>query len=383
MSRRAMLTAPPAGDPLARVAGMNVLLRQLLSLQDAGIEEVALPKDVIDQVGRDPRLTLRLLDSAAELHSSEGGGRTPESPNRPIAQSLLAAPVGLVWHRGLPARLVSAGYTGDVTRAPLLAGEFVIAVTDQAAAKRAESLLLGSLIKPTDGIISRGINRKISLRVTRALLDTSLTPNQMTWIAAVFGALAIGVVAIGGAAWLIPGAVLVQVQSILDGCDGEISRLKYIRSRLGEWLDQVLDDVVNLGYFAAAGWALWQSGSSLALWLTVIGGSLHLVYQISLYAALLTRGGGSGSVTSIRWWGQQDLASPEPPRARGPAARLKETVEVLGRRDFFVFLFLPTAMLGVTEIALAWCAVIFAVSGLTTGLQWVLRGGPEPAKRTS
>lgn len=382
MSRRAMLTAPPAGNPQARVAGMTVLLRQVLSLQDAGVEEVALPKDMINQAGSDPRLTLRLLDPEAASASSEGGSPTTESRKRLTAQPL-TAPLGLVWHRGLPARLVSSGYMGDISRAPLLPGEFIIAVTDHAAAERAESLLLSSLIKPTDGIISRGMNRKISLRVTRALLDTSLTPNQMTWIAAVFGALAIGVVAMGGAAWLIPGAVLVQVQSILDGCDGEISRLKYIRSRLGEWLDQVLDDVVNLGYFVAAGWAVWQSGSSLALWLTVIGGSLHLVYQISLYTALLTRGGGSGSVTSIRWWGQQDPASPEPARARGLTVWLKETVEVLGRRDFFVFLFLPTAILGVTEIALAWCAIIFAVSGLTTGLQWVLRGGPEPAKRTS
>ncbi len=240
-----------------------------------------------------------------------------------------------------------------------------------------------SLIKPTDGIISRAFNRKISLRITRAVLDTPLTPNQMTWIAAVFGFLAIAVVAWGGVACLVPGALLLQVQSILDGCDGEISRLKYIRSRLGEWLDQVLDDVVNLGYFVAAGWAVWQSGSPVALWLTVVGGSLHVVYQVALYTALVTRGGGSGSVTSIRWWGQQDASAPAPPRAPGVAVRVKEAVEVMGRRDFFVFLFLPAALAGLTEIALGWCAIIFAVSGLTTGLQWLLRGGPEPAVRSS
>ena len=166
-----------------------------------------------------------------------------------------------------------------------------------------------TLFKPTDGIISRKLNRHISLQVTRALLDTPVTPNQMTLVAMAFGLAAIGVVWYCGAAGLIAGAVLLQIQSILDGCDGEISRLKYLRSRLGEWLDQVFDDVVNLGYFAVVGYTLYAAGSSIAGWLTVLGAGAHLVYQAALYTALLTRGGGSGSVTSIRWWGQKPARS--------------------------------------------------------------------------
>lgn len=367
MTLRASLTAPAAGDPFARVAGLSVVLRQLLSLQDAGITEVEVDLDAAALATlRDPRLTMTVVPKQA------GSGT-----------SRLTAPLGLVWHRSLPSRLVKAGYAGDIGEAPLAPGEFVLATGDAGARRAAEDRLLTSLIKPTDGIISRGFNRKVSLRVTRALLDTSLTPNQMTWIAAVFGALAVGVVLRGGAEWLVPGALFLQVQSILDGCDGEISRLKYIRSRLGEWLDQVFDDVVNVGYFAAAGWATWQAGSALAFWLTVVGATLHVVYQVSLYAALVTRGGGSGSVTSIRWWGQKDF-DPDAPKAPPTlGTRLKEAVEVAGRRDFFTFLYLPAALVGLTEIALAWSAIIFSVSGLTTGLQWLLRGGPEPATRTS
>jgi len=364
MNRRALLTAPPAGDPHARVAGMSVLLRQLLSLQDAGVQQVVVELPAAE-LPADSRLRIPVIAATGPQPSG------------------LRAPLGLVWHRALPARLAAQGAAGEIHTAPLLPGEFVVAVTDRASAARAESLLLTSLIKPTDGVISRALNRKISLRITRALLDTALTPNQMTWVAALFGALAIALVAWGGAGWLVTGALLLQVQSILDGCDGEISRLKYIRSRLGEWLDQVLDDVVNLGYFLAAGYAVWQEGSGLAFWLTVTGGSLHVVYQVALYAALLTRGGGSGSVTSVRWWGQQDSGGAPAPRRTGPAARIKAGIEVLGRRDFFVFLFLPAAIAGLTEVALAWCAIIFSVSGLTTGLQWVLKGGPEPAVRTS
>jgi len=312
----------------------------------------------------------------------------PVSPNAPGGTEadglLLRARLGLVWHRLLPRRLMESGYSGDVEAAPLSGDEFVVAPTDAASRRLAEDRLLQSLLKATDGLISRTINRRISLRVTRLLLDTPLTPNQMTVIAALFGVAAILVVALGGTGWLVPGALLLQIQSILDGCDGEISRLKYIRSRLGEWLDQLLDDLVNVGFFAAAGWALYQAGWGIALPITIAGTALHIVYQIALYSALLVRGGGSGSVASIRWPGQLDPHAPPPkPSAKGVARLLKETLEMAGRRDFFTFLYLPAALLGVTGIALVWCAIVFVLSGLVTSMLWLVRGGPVPAHRAS
>ena len=42
---------------------------------------------------------------------------------------------------------------------------------------------------------------------------------------------------------------------------------------------------------------------------------------------------------------------------------------------------LPAALLGVTEIALLWCAIIFISSGAVTSLDWLLRGGPRPVHR--
>ena len=373
MTRRASLTSPPGGDPAQRVAGISVLLRQLLSLQDAGIEEVwvDLPRGEIPD---DPRLHLVIRPTSPPV---------PLSPTRErgTGGEVLTARLGLVWHRLLPRRLVATGYTGDIERAPLEPDEFVIVAADPASRKAAEDLLFRSLLKATDGIISRTINRPISLRVTRSLLNSSLTPNQMTLIAAAFGFAGIALVGWGGLPWLLPGALLLNLQSILDGCDGEISRLKYIRSRLGEWLDQVLDDVVNVGFFAAAGWAVWQSGSTVALWVTIIGTVLHLIYQVALYVALVTRGGGSGSVASLNWWLQKPHGAPGVMTPPSAFRRFKELVEMAGRRDFFTFLYLPAVLLDVPLVALGWCAIIFSVSGLTTGLQWLVGGGPQPATR--
>ncbi len=367
MITHAVLRGEPAGDAAAHVAGLPVLLRQLLSLQDAGVTTVRV--ETSEAVPADARLKLRVVAVPPHTDARLDAGAAP---------ALVARP-GLVWHPNLPRRLAAGSASVDLEREPLLAGEFVVPAATPAERDAAERLLLGTLFKPTDGMISRAINRRISLRVSRTLLETSITPNQMTLVAAVIGIAGIAIVLRWGVPGLIPGALLVQTQSILDGCDGELSRLKYLRSRIGEWLDQVFDDVVNLGFFAAAGWTLYRSGSEFAGWLTLVGVVAHLIYQAALYAALLTRAGGSGSTAALLWWGQTPPGSPAAPRAPRPLGRFKAFIELAGRRDFFTFLYVPAALTGTTIVALAWAGIIFTISGLTTGLQWLLAGGPKRA----
>ena len=361
----AILRGEPAGDTKAEVAGLTVLLRQLLSLQDAGVKTVVV--EALGSVPRDARLSLRVV---ATREADDTG------------PALFARP-GLVWHPALPRRLANGTTDVDLEKAPLRPGEFVVKTATRAERAEAERLLLRTLFKPTDGMISRALNRRVSLWVTRHLLGTAVTPNQMTAVAAVFGLAGIAAVFAWGMRGLIPGALLVQMQSILDGCDGELSRLKYLRSRVGEWLDQVLDDVVNLGHFAAVGFTLYQAGSVFAGWVAVVGVVAHLVYQASLYVGLVTRAGGSGSTAALQWWGQKAQAAPPPdtvPDARvSPLRYVKEFVELAGRRDFFTFFYVPAAIFGFNIAALFWAGFIFTFSGLTTGLQWLVGGGPKPS----
>ncbi|HWA17112.1 MAG TPA: hypothetical protein VG817_11800, partial [Gemmatimonadales bacterium] len=147
------------------------------------------------------------------------------------------------------------------------------------------------------------------------------------------------------------------------------------------WLDQVLDDLVNLGFFAAASWVLWREGSTVAMVIGVVGVTTHLLYQVALYAALITRGGGSGSVTSIQWRSTRPVNASHRIDTRTPFMVVKEIVEIAGRRDFFTFFYIPMILIGLPEIALAWCAIIFAVSGLAITYEWLAYGGPSPAPR--
>ncbi len=118
---------------------------------------------------------------------------------------------------------------------------FWIDVDDMRAVKRAERLLLDRLSKSTDGPVARHINRPLSKRISRRLVRSSVTPNQISLFCFGVSAVAAGLFAMGGHLLLALGAVLAQLASVIDGCDGEVARLKFRESSFGGWFDAVLD----------------------------------------------------------------------------------------------------------------------------------------------
>src|SRR5262249_8002197 len=193
--------------------------------------------------------------------------------------------------------------------------------------------LFGGLRKPVDGPVSRWLNRYLSLAVTRLLLDTKVTPNQMTLVATAFGVA--GVAAVFSATWtgVAVGAVLVQAQSILDGCDGEIARLKFQASPFGAWLDNVLDDLVNAAFGLALGVASAELlGQPVWKWLGIFAAAAFCCYYALVYAqlALVHR---TGNPFAFRWWFQ----SSADPSAGG---RVAGALRALARRDVFLLGFM-------------------------------------------
>ena len=114
--------------------------------------------------------------------------------------------------------------------------KYWIDVDDTKALKKAERRLLDTLTKITDGPVSRRLNRQISTRITKFLVRTNITPNIIsiiTFILAMIGALFFF---FNGYINLIIGAILAQASSVIDGCDGEIARLKYRATELEDGL---------------------------------------------------------------------------------------------------------------------------------------------------
>ncbi len=105
----------------------------------------------------------------------------------------------------------------------------------------AQKILYRSLTKPLDGWVARYINRRFSLHIlTPCLLKIKedMTPNQASFITLIVGLLAAVCLFFHLPA---AGGFLLQFSSILDGCDGEIARLKKMQSPIGGFIDSILD----------------------------------------------------------------------------------------------------------------------------------------------
>jgi len=106
----------------------------------------------------------------------------------------------------------------------------------------AKNALLGRLRgKPRDGPVSHYLNRPISIRISRRLASLPITPNQISLISFLLCLVAAWLFADGGYVTLALGGLIAQFASIIDGCDGEIARLKFLKSDFGGWFDAVLD----------------------------------------------------------------------------------------------------------------------------------------------
>ena len=198
--------------------------------------------------------------------------------------------------------------------------------------RAADPRLLRSLVKDTDGFMARHVERPISLQISRRLAGTAITPNQMSLIS-----IAVGIC--GGPFFLSSrplmqtiGALLFLAHSILDGCDGELARLKFQQSRWGGVLDFWGDNVVHTVIFACmgVGWSL-SAGAIWPLWLgaaAVLGtlGSAGFVYWRLMHG----KDGGDTLFTSVS-------NSPERPLTR--------LLNSASRRDF-IYLVILLALFG-------------------------------------
>ncbi len=119
--------------------------------------------------------------------------------------------------------------------------DYWIDVDDEKTFKKAESKLLDTLKKTSDGPISRYLNRPVSTRITRHFLRTDITPNYVSFLSFILATLGAIFFFLGGYVNLVIGAILAQVSSVIDGCDGEIARLKFQITEFGGWFDAVLD----------------------------------------------------------------------------------------------------------------------------------------------
>src|SRR6202162_5011125 len=287
---------PGFGSPLPKVGSVPILLRSILSAAKAGAARIVV---VIDRVKGLP-VRQELLQTGRVPNHVEWCGVTSGEDSLPSLIGQLASEIDghlvliagdRVYHPSLHKRVAewdATGYAlmlmtdGDTVglcslsreasvdlaiHNPTVAGSIedlehwmtkTHAVESEAVADEqwqsvlneqqrvlAERKLDSWLVKPTDGIYARA-NRKISIPISRRIIPFPITPNMVSLFTLGVSFAAGVFLALGGYWNMLTGAILSWFSSVLDGCDGEVARLKLQESAFGCWLETVCDNLYYL-----------------------------------------------------------------------------------------------------------------------------------------
>lgn len=110
------------------------------------------------------------------------------------------------------------------------------------------------------------LHRKISIRITKYLARTNVTPNQITFISLLIGLAAIPFFAIGGYINLVIGAILLNFAYTMDCVDGEIAKLKNMQSEFGATFDFITDIAVEPPVYFAITLGLYMQFREIWIW---------------------------------------------------------------------------------------------------------------------
>ena len=151
-------------------------------------------------------------------------------------------------------------------------------ITDGEQIDAIEKNFLRGSGKSQDGFVSRYLNRPISRAITRLLLRFPATPDAWTWLIFPIPMIASLVLSLGNYGTFVWGLVLFQIFSVLDGCDGEIARAKFMESERGRKLDDLFDVLSNILLVLGLGFGLRQAHPRF--------GSLYLAEGIAAAALI-------------------------------------------------------------------------------------------------
>jgi phosphatidylglycerophosphate synthase len=169
-----------------------------------------------------------------------------------------------------------------------------------------------------------------------------------------------GFYALGGYWNTLLGAVLSVWASILDGCDGEVARLKLQSSDFGCWLETACDYLYYLFIFAGMTIGLVRNTGN---------------HVFGAWGAVLLFG---AAVTILLAWFERSRLSGKHPEQfltvwqKKAESRLSNPLLYLGRRCEFIIrrCFLPYALLAFALLNLNWLAL--CMSAIGANIAWII-----------
>lgn len=231
-------------------------------------------------------------------------------------------------------------------------------VVDAASRRVATEAVFREAQRDTIGIVDRLLNQKISSRLTQLLLvHLPAPPALMTLVAGFVGLYGALMVAVGTWQSGVIGFAILEGYAILDGCAGELGRVRLHQTALGAWLDTVVGDFVNVVMILAVGVALWRHGGTyLDMKMALAAAAMTLFYVAISYRELMRQG--EGDVMKLRWWFAygQSLKN-----VSGAGSSSIKAVMLLGRRDVVIVLALALAYFEQLWVVLIYTMIVAMV----------------------
>ena len=192
--------------------------------------------------------------------------------------------------------------------------------------------------------------------LARALCPTRIRPNAVTMAAAGLMLVASVIVATGIASTPagILAATAMAAALVLDTSDGRLARLQGTASAFGRWLDEFLDEMVDLVLHAAIAWSAFARDGRpawLMLGMAYVSGKYLFRVQSTLGEEM-----------------ERGAHSPKPaiPPGRGGLASI---VRVIGHADLRWHLWIVLAAIGRLDVALGFYATYFPVRALGSAIR--------------
>jgi phosphatidylglycerophosphate synthase len=229
-------------ERFVRQFGSRITLARNHDEWRAAVETIP-PASPVAAVGAGTLVSPALLKDAAALPNPDTIADIPAGHAWPVSGVLRVQPSEAADLHALAAALrertaiVERPSGDDVSYGR---GRLAIRLVEQSGIPHAEHTLRRSSYKDTDAKVAR-FNRSISLPISIALMRTPLTANQLSVALVAVGLYSGWLFSIGTYWPAVVAAFLSLAASILDGCDGEIARLKYQESPLGCWIETAGD----------------------------------------------------------------------------------------------------------------------------------------------
>ena len=141
--------------------------------------------------------------------------------------------------------------------------------------------------RESDYIITLFITNELSLLLTWGLLNTRVTPNQVTVTSMLCGMLCGFCYAFG---WFLTGSVFLFFSHVLDCTDGNLARAKKHFTPIGKWLDMLGDRLGEILLFLGVSYYFFRTGVSAKWVILPILDSLFLLFYYYIVDISLAQG---------------------------------------------------------------------------------------------